>query len=67
MTDLDDLQIDVTDAEILADLSWPGPPPGDWRWTPRRASPAASSDSGSRPRLDRVAPEVTAIGPSLTP
>lgn len=27
--ELADLQIDITDAEILADLTWPAPPPGD--------------------------------------
>ena len=26
--ELADLQIDITDAEILADLTFPGPPPG---------------------------------------
>jgi hypothetical protein len=24
------MKIDITEAEILADLAWPGPPPGEW-------------------------------------
>jgi hypothetical protein len=25
-----DLRIEITEEEILADLTWPGPPPGRW-------------------------------------
>ena len=25
-----DLRIEITEEEILADLAWPGPPPGRW-------------------------------------
>jgi lysophospholipase L1-like esterase len=32
------LRIDVTADEILADLTWPAPPPAHWRWT--RHAPA---------------------------
>jgi hypothetical protein len=35
-----DLRIDITEAEILADLSWPGPPPGRWS-TEQRAGEVA--------------------------
>ena len=39
---MSDLRIDITDAEILADLSWPGPPPGQWS-TQQRADEAAGA------------------------
>ena len=39
---MSDLRIDVTEAEILADLSWPGPPPGRWS-TEQRAGEAAGA------------------------
>jgi hypothetical protein len=44
-----DLRIEITEAEILADLSWPGPPPGDWSPEPR---------AEEAERADREAPKV---------
>jgi len=38
------LRIDVTEAEILADLTWPGPPPGQWSVRPEAAY--ASENAG---------------------
>ena len=26
------MNIEITIEEILEDLCWPGPPPGNWRW-----------------------------------
>jgi hypothetical protein len=37
-----DLQIDISEAEILEELSWPGPPPGRWS-TQQRAGEAAGA------------------------
>jgi hypothetical protein len=31
--------IEITEEEILADLSWPGPPPGRWPVRPARVGP----------------------------
>lgn len=33
----DGLRVEITEEEILADLSWPGPPPGAWR-VPQRSA-----------------------------
>lgn len=43
--ELADLQIDITDAEILADLTWPGLPPGQG---PVRSGAPAVSEEESR-------------------
>jgi hypothetical protein len=49
-----DLRIDITEAEILADLSWPGPPPGRWSTEQRAGEVAraggerATGDGGGR-------------------
>jgi hypothetical protein len=40
--ELADLRIDITEAEILADLTWPGLPPG--RWPVRSGAPAVSEE-----------------------
>ena len=39
---MSDLRIEITEAEILADLSWPGPPPGRWS-TEQRAGQGAGA------------------------
>ena len=41
----DPLTIDVAPEEILADLSWPGPPPGLWLVPPAPLGPADHVDT----------------------
>lgn len=43
--ELADLELDITDEEILADLTWPGLSPGDW---PVRSGASAVSAEASR-------------------
>jgi hypothetical protein len=43
------LHVEITEEEILADLSWPGPPPGAWRVPQRSARGATVRQMGSRP------------------
>ena len=35
-------QVAITEEELLADLSWPGPPPGEWR-VPQRSARRAGA------------------------
>ena len=35
-------EVSITEAELLADLSWPGPPPGEWRVPQRSARHAGA-------------------------
>ena len=35
-------EVSITEAELLADLSWPGPPPGEWR-VPQRSARRAGA------------------------
>jgi hypothetical protein len=66
-----DLRIDITEAEILADLTWPGPPPGHW---PVRsgASPAyekqePGADQGRRANSSPSASSPRAVSASPSP
>jgi hypothetical protein len=43
-----DLLIDITEDEILADLNWPGPPPGEW---PVEAESGDATSAGEPFRL----------------
>ena len=43
------LHVEITEEEILADLSWPGPPPGAWRVPQPSARAATVRRMGSRP------------------
>ena len=53
---MNELQIDITEAEILADLCWPGPPPGEWA-VPQPSARRATARSMSR----RIRPEPSRI------
>ena len=49
------MKIDITDEEILADLSWPGPPPGRWSVPAQLRELDADRDQvGPGERLGRV-------------
>ena len=41
------LRVEITEEEILSDLSWPGPPPGEWR-VPQRSARRAGARGMSR-------------------
>jgi hypothetical protein len=45
--DMGDLLIDITEGEILDDLTWPGPAPGEWAV---RIDHAAASEDETRTR-----------------
>jgi len=49
-------EVCITEAELLADLSWPGPPPGEWT-VPQRSARRATARSMSR----RIRPEPSRI------
>jgi len=56
------MNIEITIEEILEDLCWPGPPPGNWRWElreqpepdqiPARRTTEAAGPNWSRSRRD---------------
>ena len=41
------MNIEITIEEILEDLCWPGPPPGNWRWELREQPSQTSSRRGA--------------------
>ena len=46
-----DLRIEITEEEILADLAWPGPPPGRWPVPEPTREPAAAPYSNGSDHL----------------